>query len=125
MIEPAASFRVRHDRGGMNMKRFAALCLVAALGACATGGGNDGPRSAAALLPGRTRDVEAAKRQGSTRVGSDAGAGGGLFGCGEVSRRWAMEGGPSCFTWAGNFRECWPYADPLRRGVTRTITSSR
>lgn len=105
------------------MRRFAALCLLASLGACASG--SDRPLSAAAMLPGQAFDVKAANGQLSTLRFAQGGAVSALFGGREVAGRWAMEDDQLCFTWAGNFRECWPYADPLRSGETRTITSSR
>lgn len=39
--------------------------------------------------------------------------------------RWETEEGRLCFTWSGNFRECWPYNRPFRRGDTVSITSDR
>ncbi|TFI58048.1 hypothetical protein E2493_11625 [Sphingomonas parva] len=106
------------------MRRFFALGLAAALGACATGGGGDrSPRSAA--LVGQTLEVRTAAGQVSTLRLGDGGAVTARFGGREVAGRWAMDGDELCFTWSGNFRECWPYAVPLRRGQTRAITSDR
>lgn len=39
--------------------------------------------------------------------------------------RWETEESRLCFIWAGNFRECWPYTRPFRRGDTVSITSDR
>lgn len=101
----------------------ASLSLTVALAGCA-GGGDDRPRTASAVA-GRTMQVTAANGQVSTLRFDGDGAVRASFGGRDVQGRWAMEGQKLCFTWAGNFRECWPYADPLRRGETRTITSDR
>ncbi|QAY77365.1 hypothetical protein [Sphingosinicella sp. BN140058] len=98
------------------------LCLTVALAGCA--GGGDRPQSAAGIA-GRTLQVTAANGQVSTlSFGSDGGVRASFNGR-DVSGRWAMEKQRLCFTWGGSFRECWPYATPIRRGETRSITSDR
>jgi hypothetical protein len=99
------------------------LCLSAGLAGCASGGG-DRPRSAASIA-GQVLQVTAANGQVSTMRFDDDGAVRASFGGRDVSGRWAMEKQRLCFTWGGNFRECWPYATPIRRGETRAITSDR
>jgi hypothetical protein len=107
----------------MSPRRFAAFFLAAALTACAAG--QSGPESAASRLEGRSLRVTAASGQVSTLRLSEGGAVTASFGGREVEGRWAMDGDQLCFTWSGSFRECWPYAVPLRPGESRSITSSR
>ena len=107
----------------MNRMIALGLGLTIGLAGCA-GGGGDRPQSAASVA-GRTMQVTAANGQVSTLNFDGGGGVRASFGGRDVSGRWAMEKQRLCFTWAGNFRECWPYATPLRRGETRAITSDR
>ena len=99
----------------------ATLCLAAALAGCATGrGGRDEPE-----FVGRTLRVEAANGQVTNlrfRRDGDVIA---RFNDRETVGRWSLERRQLCFTWAGNFRECWPYAERFREDRTVTIRSDR
>ena len=108
----------------MGRSLFAALCLGAALTACAANPSYR-PENAAARLVGRSLIVTAASGQVSTLRLADGGAVTASFNGREVAGRWGLEGEQLCFTWSGSFTECWPYAVPLRPGETRRITSSR
>ena len=48
-----------------------------------------------------------------------------MFGGKSTEGRWAVEDQQLCFTWSGNFRECWPYEARFKRGQPRTIVSNR
>lgn len=106
----------------MSRAAFVSLSLAAALAGCATGGGR-GP--AQPEFVGRELVVQARSGEVSTlRFRGDGGVMA-RFGERETEGRWALENRRLCFTWAGNFRECWPYAEPFRRGRTVTVTSDR
>ncbi len=48
-----------------------------------------------------------------------------LFGDRRTLGTWAVGDERLCFTWAQNFRECWPYERPFVRGETVQIRSDR
>ena len=108
----------------MHWRRFTALAATIALAGCA-GSQADRPQSAAAGLADRSIQVRTAAGQLSTLRLARDGIVSASFDGREVAGRWALADDQLCFTWSGNFRECWPYAEPLRRGDTRAITSSR
>ena len=116
--------RRRSTARKLTARKLTALCLGAALAACAANpsrGLDDG----ASRLVGQSLRVTAASGQVSTLRLARDGVVTASFDGREVPGRWGMEGEQLCFTWSGSFRECWPYAVPLRRGESRTITSSR
>ena len=102
--------------------RFAAsLCLVVALGGCATSRrGSEEPE-----FVGRTLRVETAAGQVSTLRFERDGTVVARFGEQETQGRWSLEPRELCFTWRQTFRECWPYTQPFRAGRTVAIRSDR
>jgi len=106
-------------------KPMVALALSGALlvGGCASVFG-DG-RGPGSELVDRSVRLEPARGQASTLHFNRDGSVRSVFGNREAMGRWAVRRKQLCFTWAGNFRECWPYAIPLQPGQTRTITSDR
>lgn len=108
----------------MSSRIVATLCLGAALAGCSTirGGGD---RDGRPEFVGRQMTVEAANGQVTTLRFAEEGGVTARFGERETQGRWALERGQLCFTWARNFRECWPYTEPFRRGRTATIRSDR
>ena len=106
-------------------KPLVALVLSGALlvGGCASVFGDD--RQAGSELVNRSLRLEPARGQASTLYFSGDGTVRSVFGNREVAGRWGVRREELCFTWAGSFRECWPYAIPPQPGQTRTITSDR
>jgi hypothetical protein len=47
-------------------------------------------------------------------------AGGGL----RANGRWSATGGQICFDWPSRPRDCWPYSQPLRPGLTVTLSGA-
>ena len=107
----------------MPLKLICSLCLIAALSGCA--GGGERPRSAAASVAGQTIQVTTAAGKVTTMHFAEDGSVRAAFDGRQVEGRWSAEQRKLCFTWAGDFRECWPYPAPLRRGEARAITSDR
>ena len=110
----------------MNARIVLSLALAAALPACATvvpggGGGNDRQPE----FVGRSLSVQTANGQTSTLSFERDGTVEAEFNGRETRGRWALEDRQLCFTWGGNFRECWPYARPFRQGRTTELTSDR
>lgn len=85
----------------------------------------DGGRSPGAELVGRSARLVPARGQPSTLFFNRDGQVRAMFGSRQAAGRWSVRNGRLCFVWARNFRECWPYAVPLRPGQTRSITSDR
>jgi hypothetical protein len=108
----------------MPRRTLAALCLAAALGGCATLGGG-GERREEPEFVGRSMRVVAANGQASTMRFHEDGRVDAQFGKREVQGRWSLEPRQLCFTWAGNYRECWPYTKPFERGRTVGVKSDR
>jgi hypothetical protein len=104
----------------MSRAAVASVCLAAALAGCVAGRGRSEPE-----FVGRELSVEARNGQVSTLRFRGDGNVMARFGERETEGRWALEDRRLCFTWAGNFRECWPREAPFRRGRTVTITSDR
>ena len=106
-------------------KPLVAIAVSGALlvGGCASIMG-DGRRLGSELVDRRVR-LEPARGQASTLHFNRDGTVRSVFGQREASGRWAVRNKQLCFTWAGSFRECWPYVVPLQPGQTRTITSDR
>ena len=105
------------------------LCAAAALSGCSTVGiGDDDydrePQRAPEFV-GRTMRVETANGQISVLRFASDGTVQATFGTRTTQGRWRLEGGDLCFTWAADFRECWPYDRPFRQGRTTSLTSSR
>ncbi len=42
-----------------------------------------------------------------------------------TSGTWEVAGDQLCFTWRGNFRECWPYRQRFERGEPTPVLSNR
>ena len=105
-------------------KPLVALALGSALivGGCASV--FDGRRAGSELVDRSVR-LEPARGQASTLYFNGDGSVRSVFGNREAMGRWGVRNKQLCFTWAGSFRECWPYAIPLQPGQTRTITSDR
>ena len=53
---------------------------------------------------------------GGTVTGSSA--------AGEATGQWAVENGQLCMEWPRLGRDCYPYAEPFRRGRTVTLTGT-
>ena len=105
----------------MHKPVLAALGGALLLSACATGRDRDeGPE-----FVGRTLRVEAATGQVTDLSFRRDGTVLAQFGRQETRGRWDLERRQLCFTWAGSFRECWPYTKRFRRGETVALTSSR
>lgn len=105
----------------MHKPLLAVLGGALALSACATSGRDrDEPE-----FVGRTLRVEAANGQVTDLNLRRDGTVVAKFGRQETRGTWDLERRRLCFTWAGNFRECWPYDRPFKRGRTVDITSSR
>jgi hypothetical protein len=103
------------------MKRTAILALALALAGC-VGARNEmrGPEFA-----GRTVRVQAANGQVTLLRFQPDGDVVARFGERETRGGWNFGDGRLCFTWAGNYRECWPHVRPFRTGRTETVTSDR
>lgn len=99
----------------------ATLCLAAALAGCATS--RSGPEEPEFV--GRTLRVEAANGQVTNLLFERDGDVVARFNGRESEGRWTLEQRRLCFTWAGNFRECWPYRRRFREDRTVTIRSDR
>jgi hypothetical protein len=99
---------------------ISAIALSLVLAAC--GGGREAP---APEFVGRSLRVETAGGQVSNLLFRRDGTVTARFEKGETEGRWELERRRLCFTWRGNFRECWPYDEPFRRGRTTSITSDR
>ena len=96
------------------------------LGACSTVRDDDydrGPLPGEELV-GRSMTVQA---QAGTSMLSFRGDGSvtAAFGERRTQGSWAVGDDLLCFTWAQNFRECWPYTRPFERGQTQRIRSDR
>jgi hypothetical protein len=106
----------------MIRKLLSPIALTALLGACATGrdGGGWQPEFA-----GRTIRVEASNGQVTDLAFQRDGDVVARFGERETRGTWALERGGLCFTWGGNFRECWPHTRPFRTGRTEAVRSDR
>jgi hypothetical protein len=105
----------------MSSRFIASLCLGVALAGCATGrGASDEPE-----FVGRSMQVETSAGQVTTLSFRRDGGVTARFGERETQGRWSLERRQLCFTWARDFRECWPYARRFRAGRTVTIRSDR
>ena len=82
-------------------------------------------RAPGAELIGRSVRLETAGGQASTLRFGENGVVRAQFGGQELSGTWVSTGTQLCFGWPGSSRECWPYARPLVRGETVTLTSDR
>jgi hypothetical protein len=103
------------------MKKLTIVVLAAAVAGCVSPRGEmRGPEFA-----GRTLRVEAANGQVTTLDFVAPGEVIAHFGERETRGAWALEDGRLCFTWAQNFRECWPHTAPFRVGRTETVRSDR
>ena len=105
----------------------APLAAALLLGACSVIPGGDRDRDYGPPRPefvGRQMTVVAANGQTTSLRFQRDGDVTARFGERETAGRWALERRRLCFTW-GNYRECWPYAQPFQQGRTRTITSDR
>lgn len=104
----------------MHKPLLAALGGAIALTACATSDGNREPE-----FVGRTLRIESTGGQVTNLDLHRDGTVVARFGKQETRGTWDLERRQLCFTWAGSFRECWPYRRPFERGRTVDITSSR
>ena len=100
---------------------LASLCLAAALAGCASGrGGPEQPE-----FVGRSMRVETSGGQVTLLSFRRDGTVTARFGDQRTQGRWSLDRRRLCFTWARNFRECWPYAQRFREDRTVTIRSDR
>jgi hypothetical protein len=106
----------------MNGKLLPLLAVAATLAACATGRDEGGWQPE---FSGRTIRVEAANGQVTELAFQRDGDVVAHFGERETRGTWALERGALCFTWGGNFRECWPHTRPFRPGRTEEVRSDR
>lgn len=104
----------------MHKPLLAALGGTLILTACATTQRDRTPE-----FVGRTLKVEAANGQVTNLDLRRDGTVIARFGRQETRGTWERERRQLCFTWAGSFRECWPYRRPFEPGRTVNITSSR
>lgn len=105
----------------MASRILVSFCLAAALAGCATG--RRGPEQPEFV--GRSMRVETAAGQVTIlRFGGD-GTVTARFNERESEGRWSLGNRQLCFTWARDFRECWPYAMRFREGRTVSIRSDR
>jgi hypothetical protein len=107
------------------MKKTLVASLVgglALLSGCVSGRREPPP---GAELAGHSLRLVAANGQNSTLSFRRDGRVRSTFGAQSAEGRWNIERGSLCFTWARNFRECWPYASPFQRGRTVTVRSNR
>jgi hypothetical protein len=109
----------------MAARLILALGAAAALAGCATVGIGDDDYNRPPEFVGRTMRVETAAGQVSVLRFASDGTVQATFGTRSTQGRWRLEGDDLCFTWAGDFRECWPYEAPFRQGRTTSLTSSR
>lgn len=105
----------------MARRILASLCIAASLAGCATGRrGSEEPE-----FVGRTMRVEAANGQVTMLRFERDGTVVARFNERETQGRWSLEPTQLCFTWARNFRECWPYTERFREDRTVSIRSDR
>jgi hypothetical protein len=115
----------RTEKGGRLRPLAWSAGALLLLGACATIRGDDDRRyDLGDELVGRSMTVQAPA--GTTRLrfrgdGSVTAA----FGERRTQGSWRVGDDRLCFTWAQNFRECWPYTRPFVRGETMRIRSDR
>ena len=105
----------------MASRVLVSLSIAAALAGCATG--RRGPEEPEFV--GRTLRVEAAGGQVTMLRFRRDGTVIASFNERETEGRWSLESRQLCFTWARNFRECWPYTQRFREDRTVSIRSDR
>lgn len=96
------------------------LVATAALAGCVT------PREG--RLPefvGRPISVEAANGQLTTLLLHPDGTVEARYNGKTTAGRWDFRDGNLCYTWGGNFRECWRHEQPFVRGRSETVRSDR
>ncbi len=76
-------------------------------------------------LIGHSVQMVTARGQASTLSFEENGTVRAAYAGGQTSGRWFMRDSQLCFVWGSAPQECWPYATPLQRGRTRSITSDR
>jgi hypothetical protein len=108
----------------MNRAALASLTLAAALAGCVSPS-RDVDTDRRPEFVGRAIEVQTANNQSSTLRFDADGTVRAQFGTQQMEGRWNLQRGQLCFTWAGNYRECWPYARPFRVGRTVPLTSDR
>ena len=105
----------------MASRFLVSLGIAASLAGCATGRrGSEEPE-----FVGRSMRVETAAGQVTILRFERDGTVVARFNERETEGRWSLEPRQLCFTWARNFRECWPYAQRFREGRTVSIRSDR
>jgi hypothetical protein len=103
---------------------FCAAVLLAGCSSLGVGPGRDRP-APEPVFAGRLMTVVAASGQASTLRFERDGTVRAIFGKQETQGRWRLDGGDLCFTWAGDYKECWKDIGTFERRRTRTITSNR
>ena len=98
------------------------LCGSLVLSACATLVPRVVPGTE---LIGQSVEMVTARGQRSTLHFEESGTVRATYTGGQTSGRWFMRNNQLCFLWGTAPQECWPYAVPLQRGRTRSITSDR
>lgn len=105
----------------MNRRIVAVAAMSLAAAGCATMGG----QMREPEFVGRTVTVQTQSGQTSNLHFRRDGTVEARFGERRTEGRWELGGGRLCFTWARDFRECWPHTEPFRVGRTETIRSDR
>lgn len=107
-------------------RRFLPLAAALLLVGCSTLVPRGAERAPEPEFAGRMMTVVAANGQASTLMFERDGTVRAVFGSRETVGRWRLEDDDGlCFTWAGDYTECWPYDAPFERRQTRTLTSNR
>lgn len=107
------------------MSRHLAIGLgLAALAACATGGGRPDPDAPPEFV-GRALSVTAANGQETILRFSPDGTVAAHFGSQVTRGQWTLARGELCFTWRQTFRECWPRGERFREDRAIAVRSDR
>jgi hypothetical protein len=101
------------------------LLATAALAGCVSPREGGRGRDFAPEFVGRPIRVQAASGQISTMFLYPDGTVEARFSGKTTAGRWSFDDGNLCYTWAGNYRECWPHTAPFVPGRTETVRSDR
>ena len=107
------------------IRKQALAAAVLLLGACSTVVPSVARPAPGGELIGRSLTVQAASGQTTTLSFHNEGRVTALFGTRRTEGSWTADPEQLCFTWAQNFRECWPYDRPFERGETVSLRSDR
>jgi hypothetical protein len=104
----------------MTRKYLLPLLVTAVLAGCVTPREERGPE-----FVGRALRVQAASGQITTLFLHPDGTVEARFDGKTSAGRWGFGDGNLCYTWSGNYRECWPHTAPFLPGRTETVRSDR